>query len=460
MLKKPDNPNYCAVVTVIKKIVLLENCDNVCGSPMYGEQVIVSKDQKEGDVGLYFPPETQLSEEFLSNNNLYRHKEKNVDTDKAGYFEDNGRVRTVKFRQNKSVGFWIPLECLNFTGYDLSKLKAGDEFDTLGTVKICNKYIKKSNPKQQVNNARSRRRIRRLTKSRVIDNQFRFHEDTSQLGRNLHRIHQDSMISVTYKMHGTSLVSSKTLCKKNIGVFLRMLRALKVPVIDTEYFNLYASRKVIKNNIFIVGSKEHNHFYKEDIWKTGNDTIAWALEDGMTIYAEIVGHLSNGGFIQKPFDYGCDGHSCAVYIYRITYTNPAGRVFEFSAKQVQDWCKAKGLNAVPELYYGKVYQLFETLWIKHHGEQDSHEDKNKKIMQKYGCKAWNVDLFLKLLQEEYLEENCYMCRNKVPAEGIVVRIEQPDFEAYKLKSVRFLEFETKQLDKGEDDIEEMGEENG
>ena len=47
-----------------------------------------------------------------------------------------------------------------------------------------------------------------------------------------------------------------------------------------------------------------------------------------------------------------------------------------------------------------------------------------------------------------------MCNNKVPEEGIVVRKESLfSCDSYKLKSFRFLEFETKQLDKGESDIE-------
>jgi hypothetical protein len=47
-----------------------------------------------------------------------------------------------------------------------------------------------------------------------------------------------------------------------------------------------------------------------------------------------------------------------------------------------------------------------------------------------------------------------LLNNKVPREGIVVRKEhQFEFEPYKLKSFRFLEFETKQLDAGEADME-------
>ena len=47
-----------------------------------------------------------------------------------------------------------------------------------------------------------------------------------------------------------------------------------------------------------------------------------------------------------------------------------------------------------------------------------------------------------------------MCNNTVPEEGCVVRIEGLEFEAYKQKSNRFYERETKNLDLGEINIED------
>ena len=46
-----------------------------------------------------------------------------------------------------------------------------------------------------------------------------------------------------------------------------------------------------------------------------------------------------------------------------------------------------------------------------------------------------------------------MCTNKVPEEGVVLRIEKNKFEAYKIKSVSFLERESSLLDKNVLDIE-------
>ena len=67
--------------------------------------------------------------------------------DKGGYFEENGRIRCVKFRSiHKSEGLFMPLESLGFldNGYSiLLTLKINDTFDELDSVPICSKYIPK-----------------------------------------------------------------------------------------------------------------------------------------------------------------------------------------------------------------------------------------------------------------------------------------------------------------------------
>jgi len=55
---------------------------------------------------------------------------------------------------------------------------------------------------------------------------------------------------------------------------------------------------------------------------------------------------------------------------------------------------------------------------------------------------------------EFNEKNCFMCKNSVPEEGIVIRKEGLfGYDAFKLKSFRFLEFESAELDKGQSDME-------
>ena len=347
----------------------------------------------------------------------------NVDKEKAGYFEDNRRIRCVKFRGHKSEGLFMPLSSLDFIVK--TSLKVGTELDELKGIEICRKYVVRNTP----GSGGSAKTPKKPKENKIIDNQFRFHEDTNQLYKNLHKINPDSIISISYKLHGTSGISAKILCKKPLKWYERVLKKLGVNIVDTQYDYIYSSRKVIKNPELHPNA---NHFYNEDIWGLAHNTLKDHLVDGMTLYYEIVGFLPSGGYIQKEYDYQCSEKEFEVYIYRITYTTPSGKVFEFSSRQVQEWCKSKALEAVPELWYGKAVDLVNS---------------DPTISGEFN------DRFLKYLKEYYNERDCFMCNNKVPEEGCVVRIEGLDFEAYKQKSNAFYERETKLLDKGEDDIE-------
>lgn len=182
---KLTNQNYCATVVQITEIIPAENSDSIACAIIMGNQVIVGKDVQIGDIGIFFPVETALSEQYLSANNLYRNKELNNDKSKAGYFEENRRIRCVKFRGNKSEGLFMPLNSLYnlFTsGSDLHgkcdiNLKIGESFNEIGSIPICEKYIPKGTKTAGTSNPKSDKKTTKL-KNLLIPNQFRFHEDT------------------------------------------------------------------------------------------------------------------------------------------------------------------------------------------------------------------------------------------------------------------------------------------
>ena len=67
---------------------------------------------------------------------------------------------------------------------------------------------------------------------------------------------------------------------------------------------------------------------------------------------------------------------------------------------------------------------------------------------------WHRSLISRL-EKDFNEKLCFMCENKVPEEGVVLRKESLfHCESYKLKSFAFLEAESKELDKGEKNIED------
>jgi len=442
VIKEVVNSNYCGIVCTIEHLVDLPNCDNLRHAIIFGNKVIVTKDVEAGTKGIFFPVGTQMDNAFLFKNNMYSKAEMNEDTNVKGYFGKNGLVRCVKLRGNESEGLFVGMETIKwFMRPEDEELEIGVQFDNINGHEICRKYVVKH---QQSSNgfreSKSNRKLKRI--SRLVDNQFRFHIDTQMLYRNLSKIHRDDLISVTYKIHGTSGISSYILCNRtNLSWFEKLQKKLfNKTFVDYDY--VYASRKVVKNE-FAYEDRERHDFYGENIWEIANEELKPFLKKGMTFYYEIAGYLKDGGCIQKGYPYGCQPNEHKIYIYRITYTNVDGQVFEFSMKQVQDFCKEYGLNAVPLLFYGTAEQYIDKHYPDHIGGvcHDMTEIEFE-------------EAFLQFLKDDYNEKDCYICQNGEPEEGCVVRKEINGIESYKVKSTRFYEKETKELEAGESNIED------
>lgn len=436
-LTKPKNSNYCAVVVKLKSFEELkkgpggkQDCDNVKATVIFGNSVIVSKDTAEGEIGLFFPAETQLGSEFLGENNLYRKTEfGNKDPKKVGFFEQHGRVKTMKFRGHRSEGLWIPIASVSFTGLDCSEFSEGMEFDTLEGVEICRKYAV---PRNQTSEGKGTPREKRLSSSEVIkEGQFRHHYETLQLGKNSYRIRPDSLISITHKLHGTSAVFSNLLVNRQLFWYEKLAKKLGLKVREQEYAFIWSSRRVIKG---IEQEINTSNFYKSDVWGEVGKGVKPVLAKGITVYGEIVGYTPDGAYIQKKYDYGCEPKTHRFYVYRVTSTNEDGEVIEFSWPQVKEFCVKKGLRVVPEYFFGFA--------------QVNCGVENRDSDDGFG------DIFFKKLHGETQEKWCKFCLNEVPAEGFVVRLDGLNVsEAYKVKSFAFQKFETEALDAGVVDTE-------
>lgn len=437
-LSKDHNPNYVASIQKVTNIREHPNAERLNLCTVQGQTVIIGKDVKEGDIGVYFPLECIINHNFLSFCNLYRDKELNFNKEEAGFFEAKykankeiwgGRVRAVRLRGVLSEGFWIEIK--KFAEYINNSYSeqypVGTEFDMVNEEWFVKKYI----PQQTQGSGNKHKEGKKAKVSLIVPDQFRFHLDTEQLQRNMFVLNSDDLISITYKLHGTSAISTKLLVR-DISLKGKIGRWLGYG--GTKYDSIYSSRKVIKNQW--LGVSKGTGYYDEDIWRSADLTLQPYLEKGVSMYYEIVGWVGNKP-IQKDYDYSCLPGEFNTYIYRITYTNQDGKTFEFSAKQVQLFCKDRGINPVPELYYGYVHDLFS----------DAKVD--------YSNDAWR-DTFLELLKEVYVENrNCTMCKNKVPAEGIVLRIDNSlSARSFKLKNTSFLLRESKELDAGVLNIED------
>lgn len=414
-----------------------------------GFNIITGIDSEPG-LYVYFPTACCINPKFLSYANLYRHGELNVDQTKTGMFEDNGRVKAIRLRGELSEGFIIPIVVLeNWVMSTVNvelKVEEGTEFDSIEhdgkTFWVNKKYIPKNTRTPGApgsGNSGKGKQPKGLDK--IIENQFRFHYDTVLIKKCPHVLHPNDLISITSKVHGTSGISAYVLCKQELNWKQKIARWLTGEEFD-KYDYLYSSRSVIKNQYY--NKSVQGGFYGVDVWKYADDIVRPCLSKGMTAYYEIIGFLPNGGYIQKNYDYGClppvgdeaytYGKHFKVQIYRVTITDVSGKVHEFSAREVQLWAQMVGLVPVEQYYYGYAKDLYPDLDPSEH---------------------WNENFLSKLANDKnfYMECNSPTCDNKVPHEGIVIKIENMKSEAFKLKCFKFLDGEGKALDKGEVDIE-------
>ena len=413
-----------------------------------GFNIICGIDSKPG-LYIYFPTACCINPDFLRYANLYRHKELNNDPEQSGMFDDNGRVKAIRLRGELSEGFILPAVMLE--NYIVSvtnvnyEAEEGIEFDSVEhegkTFWINKKYIPKNTRTPGAPGSGRSKGKQPKGLDKLIENQFRFHYDTTLIKKCPNVIKPNDLISITEKVHGTSTIHARVLCKRELNWKQKIAKWLTGCEFD-EYDYLYSSRSVIKNQYY--NKNVTTGFYGVDVWAEADKIIKPFLQKGMTIYAEIVGFLPTGSYIQKGYDYGCTmplgdyyklGEHFKVLVYRITMTNVDGVVHEFSAREVQQYCKNIGLDCVTEYYYGFAKDLYPELDPSEH---------------------WSENFISKLANDKrfYMEMNSPTCINKVPHEGVVIKSENMRSEAFKLKCFAFLDKEGKALDKGESNIED------
>jgi hypothetical protein len=470
---KKANVNYLAKIVNIKEFSPhpKPTVERLKCATVDGFTILVGINSEPG-LYVYFPAGCKINPQFLSYNNLFRHGELNANPNETGMFDDNGRVKAIKLQDVISEGFLLPVVMLsNFITSVTNKeinIEDGIEFDAVidGDKEfwINKKYVVQESNQSQGSGSKPKKKAKSI--NRVLDDQFRFHYDTVIIKKCPYVITPDSWIHISTKVHGTSGISAYVQCKAIIPkrdkviewIWQNILnkcivnpfnKLLKKPTYtftlnDRVYDYLYASRTVIKNSNY--NPNVTPGFYGFDIWEEADKIIRPRLEKGMTAYYEIIGFLPGFKYIQKGYDYGYVpdvsdgqpyqyGRNFGIRIYRLTYTNVDGKVFEFSPREVQMWSKEHDLIPVTELYYGRARDLYPDL------DPDVHFSEN----------------FIDRLSNDknfYMELDSPDCTNKVPHEGLVIKIDNMKPAAFKLKCFKFLNKEQQALDKGEVNIED------
>lgn len=349
---------YNAIICRVK-IFPHPNADKIQLGMAHNYQVVLPKEIENDTIGIFFPPDGQLSKEFAEANDLISRHDENGNK-AGGFFSNNRRVKCQTFRGEKSEGFWCPLNALNFTGINISELNEGDQLSEINGISICNKYYTPKTLEAIHNNS-----VRPAKKLKSFPEHF----DTKAFKHDINKIKPGSTIYLTEKLHGTSGRTGKTseLKIQKLNVFQRILLKLitgKRILSETIYNIRTGSRRVVLQNNTI---KEENKNFRLKI----SEDFGNLLYKNEIVYYEIVGFTPN----EKPimgsvslknvedknirnkykkygdtmvYSYGCTNNNLDIYVYRITFANEDGIEIDLPWPQVKRRCAQLGLKHVPE----------------------------------------------------------------------------------------------------------------
>jgi hypothetical protein len=479
---------YCGYITRLKNVRPHSNADRLLCGECFGNNVIVNLDYTENQLGVYFPVDGKLSEDFANKHNLLRKKDENGNN-VGGYLDPEKRnIKALKLRGEQSDGLFMPIESL--ADYvDIATLNEGDTITSLNGVLICEKYIPKTNRKSNNStNSKSNKKMKTITYP-----YFDEHIDTAQLAYNMNAFKVGDLIEITLKMHGTSQRTAYTLMKKEktypyVISKLRNLLGLKPKVTESYEYVSGTRRCTLKD--YDGGFYGSNAFRKQH-----HDKFVGKLHKGEEVFYKVVGFTDTGSpimssvsnkklndkeFVKKygsdtVFSYGCSPDGCKdgelmkfavdksgnklvsftqlpqsdIYVYRMTMTNPDGEVVEYPYDYMKYRCEQMGVKVVPLLWRGFVPEYEDKIL-----EDDF--DSPKSIVDEIEV---NAGEWVKNKAEEYYDGVDPIGKTHW-REGVVVRIaNRPKFTAYKHKNWTFKVLEGIAKDTAtEADMEEAQEE--
>lgn len=355
---------HCGYVVKISELRKHSNADRLQIATIFGNSVIVSLDTHIGDMGVYFPTDLQLSEEFCKVNDLVRRKDDHGNQ-VGGYLDPVKRnIRTMKLRGEVSDGLYLPITCLaEFT--KISTLVVGDTIDVINGHEICCKYIPHTNLSAGI-------KAPAIKKVKInFAPTFYEHVDTAQLAYSLNAFKNGDIVQLTLKMHGTSgRTGYLPLVKYKKSWFDKLFHRIGKEY--HEYGYVTGTRRVVLDATHTGGFYEDN-FFREEMAKK----FEGKLHKGEVCYYEIIGFqglngapimpsvknskISDKAFIKQygeetVFSYGCKAENnytdevpcCDVYVYRMTMVNEDGETVEYSPAEIHYRCEQIGVKCVPE----------------------------------------------------------------------------------------------------------------
>jgi hypothetical protein len=352
--------NYVATVVRLPAPEPHPNADRLAIYKINGVPVILTNTYKGGELGLFFPDDGQVSEDYAAHNDLIQRKDENGNR-KGGMMDHNRRVRAINLRGQKSYGLWLPIESLDYLLQGAPYPAEGTDLNSINGVSFCNKYYTKKTLEAMANRTANKAK----PKKNIM---FLEHIDTGKFAREYDKIKPNMLITVTEKVHGTSGRFGYVKVKSDYPWY----HPLKwFGIQKEEWQHLVGSRRVILGQ-----RKDYQPFYGSDEFRYSSvKDLYGKLRKGETIYFELVGWIGentpimpsvNPGILadkslvqrygeQMYYTYGTKQGEHKMIVYRITMTNEDGESFDLTWPQVVERSNQLGVEVV------KVVDYFENV---------------------------------------------------------------------------------------------------
>lgn len=442
---------HCGFVVKVTELRKHSNADRLQVATFFGNDTIVDLSVKVGDIGVYFPVDLQLSEEYCAQNNLVRKKDENGNN-VGGFLDPEKRnIKAIKLRGEKSDGLYMPLSSFTYCyqkelddaanpEVPVVNLSVGDQVTVVNGHDICKKYIPKKQHRQGGYSAGNHTRKTKVPYAPL----FAEHADTEQLAYNHGAFKAGDEVEITLKMHGTSQRTGylPVLQPVKKTFWQKLFKKEPDPVYAYDYVS--GTRRVVMEDF-----EGGNSFYGSNEFREPHHKLfVGKLNKGETVYYEVVGFTHTGVPIMADgsnkgldkefikmygettrFSYGCepdgkkvlygedddgkfmiteDAPQSDVYVYRMTMTNEDGFVIDYTPDFMRYRCEQMGVKTV---------QVFEKFTIP---------AKCKKPGEYVQAKA-----------EKYYDGPDPVGKTHV-REGVVCRIlNRPKFAAFKHKNFSF-----------------------
>lgn len=419
---------HCGYCVKVDNLRPHTNADRLQIATFFGSDTCVGLDVVKGEIGIYFPSDLQLSEEFCMANHLCRKKPDG--TPDTGYLDPEKRnIRPIKLRGEKSDGIFLSICCLEYTGVNLDDINIGDTITVVNGHEICKKYIPRGRNR---NNEAKGKGNKTRKKHAPVAPLFTEHADTEQLAYNLGAFKPGDEIEITLKMHGTSQRTAYLPVLKGYKrtIWDKLFGREGTPIYDWDYVS--GTRRTVLDD-WDGGFYGSNAFRKQH-----HDKFVGKLLKNEEIYYEVVGFTDTGMSImgkgnnkkldkdfvkqygeETVFNYSCspdgsDAPQSDLYVYRMTMTNEDGDVVEYSPDFMRYRCEQMGVKCVPEFVHEFIP---DQKWL------DSM--------------ALTAGEYVVGVAERYYDGPDPIGKTHV-REGVVVRIiNRPKFCAYKTKNYSF-----------------------